>query len=114
MAPEITATREVSLSVNTVKSVPRTPIAATGVLKRKFWRACLTALPDLAQDEEAAVDRLNIEEAVGARAQHLAFLHGRAVDGRLAGHAGRAGDENDLPGFSRLGRLECARECDED
>src|SRR5471032_3177865 len=46
MAPEITVTRDVSSSVETVKSVPRTPMAATGVLKRKFCRASLTASPE--------------------------------------------------------------------
>src|SRR5687767_15549191 len=44
--PDWTETRVTRGSANTVKSVPRTPIAAMGVLKRKLSRAALAAWPD--------------------------------------------------------------------
>ena len=46
MPPDWTDTRVTLASASTVKSVPRTPMAAMGVLKRNFSRAALAACPE--------------------------------------------------------------------
>jgi hypothetical protein len=114
-------------------------MAATGVLKRKFWRACLTrdagqqleldprvrrlrgvhVIGDdprpgaRTQDEQAVVDRFYVQEAIGASAEQLAFLHGGAVQRHPFGDLGAAGHENDLARLRRKGgrpeRCQCKK-----
>ena len=63
MEPSFTRALVLPALALTVKSVPRTPIAAIGVFRRKRWRAALAALPEIARVMPSIRSNLTVESA---------------------------------------------------